>query len=164
MAASIAAASRGDAAQAAFDRKLSHCRNEIGELQQQFTSDLLFGRRTGDHTQLSLERFSMRQTLPPVGTGSKCLRNHFIAVRSTKSTSLTAAMARAVLPNPSARGEWLFAGIIDRVLHHWGHVPALDGGRGDHDLADSEIDTAIPDDDIVSLASYAHESVWPSSF
>ena len=32
---SIAAAAREDAAQAAFDRKLSHCRNEIGELRQQ---------------------------------------------------------------------------------------------------------------------------------
>ena len=28
-------------------------------------------------------------------------------------------------PNPSARAEWLFAGIIDRALHHWGHVPLL---------------------------------------
>ena len=27
-----------------------------------------------------------------------------------------AAMARAVLPNPSARAEWPFAGIIDRSL------------------------------------------------
>ena len=69
-------------------------------------------------------------------------------------------MARAVLPNPSARAEWLFAGIIDRALHHWGHVPALDGGPGDH-LDDFETDTAIPDDDddIVSLASCTYESV-----
>ena len=44
-------------------------------------------------------------------------------------------MARAVLPNPSERAEWLFAGIIDRALHHWEHVPALDGGPDDHDLA-----------------------------
>ena len=35
VASSIAAAARGDAAQAAFDRKLSHYRNEIGELRQQ---------------------------------------------------------------------------------------------------------------------------------
>ena len=35
--ASIAAAARGDAAQAAFDRKLSQYRNEIGELRQQGT-------------------------------------------------------------------------------------------------------------------------------
>ena len=68
-------------------------------------------------------------------------------------------MARAVLPKPSARAEWLFAGIIDSALHHWGHVPALHSVPRDHDLADSETDTAIPDDDIVSLASYAHESV-----
>ena len=45
-------------------------------------------------------------------------------------------------------------------LHHWGHISPLDGGPGDHDHADSETDTAIPDDDdIVSLASYAHDSV-----
>ena len=36
-----------------------------------------------------------------------------------------AAMARAVLPNPSLRAEWLLAGIIDRALHHWGHDPLL---------------------------------------
>ena len=56
-------------------------------------------------------------------------------------------MARAVPPNPPARAEWRFAGIIDRALHHWGHVPALDGGPGDHDLDDFETDTAPPDDD-----------------
>ena len=61
-------------------------------------------------------------------------------------------MARAVLPNPSARSEWLLAGIIDRALDHWGHVPPLDGGPGDHENADSETDTAIPDDDIASLS------------
>ena len=60
-----------------------------------------------------------------------------------------AATARAVLPNPSARAEWFFAGIIDRALNRWGHVPALDcdGGPGDHDLDDFETDTATPDDD-----------------
>ena len=66
-------------------------------------------------------------------------------------------MARAVLPNPSARAGWLFAGIIDRALHHWGHVLPLDGGPGDHDHADSETGAAIPDDgdDIASLAGYS---------
>ena len=73
-------------------------------------------------------------------------------------------MARAVLPNPSARAEWLCAGIIDGALHHWGNVLSLDGGPDDHDHADSETDTAIPNDgDTVSLASYTHESVSPSS-
>ena len=37
-------------------------------------------------------------------------------------------MARAVLPNPSARAEWLFAGIIDRALHHWDMSPPLTVG------------------------------------
>ena len=50
-------------------------------------------------------------------------------------------MARAVLPNPSARAEWLFASISHRALQHWGHVLALDGGPGDHDLDVSETDT-----------------------
>ena len=35
VASSIAAAARGEAAQAAFNRKLSHCGDEIGELRQQ---------------------------------------------------------------------------------------------------------------------------------
>ena len=73
-------------------------------------------------------------------------------------------MGRAVLPDPSVRVEWHFAGIIDRALHHWGHVPARYGGPGDHDHADSETDTAIPNDDgIASLASSSFESVQPSS-
>ena len=69
-------------------------------------------------------------------------------------------MARAVLPNPSARAEWLFAGVIVRALHHLGHVLPLDGGPGDHHHADSETDTAIPDgdDDIASLASCSSAS------
>ena len=72
-------------------------------------------------------------------------------------------MARAVPPNPSARAEWLFA-VIDRALHHWGHVPALDRGPGDHRLDGSETDTAIPDDDdIASLASQSFASMQPSS-
>ena len=44
-----------------------------------------------------------------------------------------------------------------------GTCPALDGGLGDHDLDNSETDTAKPDDDIASLASYSFESVQPSS-
>ena len=41
----------------------------------------------------------------------------------------------------------------------------LDGGIGDHDHADSETDTAVPDDDIASLASCSFESLtaWFSS-
>ena len=70
-------------------------------------------------------------------------------------------MARAVLPKHSARAERLFEGIIDRALHHWRRVPALDGGSGDHDLDVFETDTTILDDgdDTVSFASCMSESV-----
>ena len=50
-------------------------------------------------------------------------------------------MARAVLPNPSARAEWLFPGVFDRACIT-GDMSPLDGGPGDHDHADSETDTA----------------------
>ena len=75
-------------------------------------------------------------------------------------------MTRAVLPNPSARAEWLLAGIVDRALNNWGHVSPLDGGIGDNDHADGETDTAIPDDDnhdVASLASQPSVSVQPPS-
>ena len=54
-------------------------------------------------------------------------------------------MTRAVLRNPSARAEWLLAGLIDRAYSHWVRAPPLDGGDGD-DGADTGTDTAIPDD------------------
>ena len=72
-------------------------------------------------------------------------------------------MARAVLQNPFARAEWLFAGFFDRALHHRGHVPALDGGPGAYDLDfdGSDIDTAFPDDDddVVTFENFSRESV-----
>ena len=40
-------------------------------------------------------------------------------------------MTRAVMRNPLARAEWLLASLIDRALHHWGHVPPLDDGLAD---------------------------------
>ena len=65
-------------------------------------------------------------------------------------------------PKPLYEGG-LFAGVIDRALHHWGHVPALDGGFGvfDLDFDGSDIDTALPDDDddVVSLKNFSQESV-----
>ena len=56
-------------------------------------------------------------------------------------------MTRAVLPNPSARAEWLLAGLIDRALNHLGRALPLDGGNDDDDGADTGTDTAMPDDD-----------------
>ena len=74
-------------------------------------------------------------------------------------------MTRAFLPNPSAPTEWLFAGFLDRAVHHWEHAHLFDGGIGQHDHADSDADTVIPDydDDIASFASQPFASVQPSS-
>ena len=65
---------------------------------------------------------------------------------------------------PSAQADWLPDGFADRVVHRCCHALPLDGGQGDHNHADSETDTATPDDcDIASLASCSFESLQPSS-
>ena len=140
VASSIAAAARGDAAQAAFDRKLSHYRNEIGELRQQnihlrslvWTAD---GRphRAAASTRRSNASVRGRHRLQPKRAASVG-ETPSSQVETRNPNSSPAPEARALLPNPSALAEWLFAGITDRALHHWGHVPALDGGPGGHDF------------------------------
>ena len=65
-----------------------------------------------------------------------------------------AAMSRTVLPNTSARDQWLLAGLIDRATSHWARAPPLDGG--DEDYFDDGTDTsALGDhgDDLVSIMS-----------
>ena len=167
MASSIGAAALGDAAQAAFDRKLTQNRNELGELRQQkihhrplvWTVD---GRHPGRHSTASVRgRHCLYWNGQQMSAKSVHRRwKHEIQIALLRRR---AAMARAALPDPSAREEWLFVGIIDRGLHHWRHVPLLDGGPGNHDHADSKTDTAIPDDDMASLASCSFESVQPST-
>ena len=106
-----------------------------------FIIALLFGRRTDDRTRPSLERFSTQQTLPAVGMGSRCRRNHFIAGGSMKSKL------------PSCDGEHPWHAQFCRILRReqsGSSLVSLDGGPGDHNHADSETDTAIPDDDILS--------------
>ena len=63
------AAARGDAAQAAFDRKLSHYRQEIPHLRNLgIHCRPLSGQQMSDHTLPSLEHCSMLQTSHPVAT------------------------------------------------------------------------------------------------
>ena len=141
--------------------KLVNCDNRV------FTTALLFGRRTGDRTQLSLERFSTRQTLPPAGKRCICRRTPFSTSGNTKSKLLSSDGEQPwheQFRQTHRHGQSGFSLVVfDGALHHWGHVRPLDGGPGDHDLDDSGTDTAIPDDDIACLASYAFESVQPSS-
>ena len=58
----------------------------------------------------------------------------------------------AILPNPSARAEWLVAGPIDKALSHYVRAPPLDAGGDDED-ADTGTDTATSDDDSGDIAS-----------
>ena len=66
-------------------------------------------------------------------------------------------MTRAVLPNPSARAEWLLAGIIDRALNHW-VTTITQTQRKTRPYPDDD-----DDHDIASLASQPSVSVQPSS-
>ena len=83
-----AAAARGDAAQAAFDRKLSNFRHTGLQSQtcaaKAFTVDPSSG-QLGHHTLPSLERCSTRQTSHPAATANRCRRNRFITDGNTKS-------------------------------------------------------------------------------
>ena len=128
VASSVAAAARGDAAQAAFDRKLSYDRTAATDYS--LPPSYLDGGRT---TAPSRERFSTQQTLPPVEPGSRC------GNMRSKSLSCGGELPSLVQFCRILRCEqWLFVGIIDRALHHWGHVPPLDGEPSDHDHADFE--------------------------
>ena len=125
VASSNSAAVGGDAAQPSFDRKLSHYRIEMSELRNQgINCRRSFGQRTGDHTQPSLEHCSM--LLQELYAKSLQRRwKHEIQIALPRRR---AEVTRAVLPNPSARAEWLLARIIDRAVHHRGYAPPLDGG------------------------------------
>ena len=150
VASSIAAAARRDAAQAAFDRKLPHHRNEIVELRQQGVLNIALSsrQRMGDRHPAVTRTLQYAADIASSRNGqqmsSKSLQSRWKHEIQIALLRRRAAMARA---NPSARAERLLAGIIDRTLHYWGHVSPLDGGPGDHDHADSEIDTAKQDDD-----------------
>ena len=74
----------------------------------------------------------------------------------------TAAMTRAVLPNTTAREQWLLAGPADRTTDHWARTPPLDGGEvGDAD--DTGTDMTVPDDndDIASSPSQQTATIKP---
>ena len=101
--------------------------------------------------------------------GSRCRRNHFSAGGNMRAKSLFHGGEQSwqeQFCQIHRHGQTGFSLVsLTETLHHWGHVRPLDGGPCDHDHADSETDTAIPndDDDIASLASCSFESVQPSS-
>ena len=142
-------------AQAAFDRKLSHYRDEISELRDQ-----------GIHHRPLICTADGR----PHTAVTRTLQYDADIASSRNGQQMSAKSLQCwwkhEIPIALARAEWLLARVIDRALHHWGHVLPPDGGLGDHDNAYSETDTATPDDDddIASLASQSFASMRPSTF
>ena len=161
MASSTAAAARGDAAQAASDRKLTHY---SGELRQQniHYGPLVWTADGRPHP-------AVTRTLQYAADIASSRNGQHLSAKSIhrrwKHEIQIALLCRRqprpaqFLPNPSARAGWLFAGIIVRALHHWRHVPPLTVGLATTTSTDFEIDTAVPDGDVVSQASYTYESV-----
>ena len=171
VASSIAAAARGDAAQAAFDRKLTHYRNEMGELRQQnihcrplvWTAD---GRPHPAVTRTLQNAADVTSSRNGQHQSAKSLHRRWKHEIQIALLQRRAATARAVLPNLSARAEWLFAGIIDKALHQWGHVPPLDGGSGCTTLTLTPPTLTqhyqVTMTDVVSFERFPQESVQPS--
>ena len=127
-----AAAARGDAAQAAFDRKRSNHKHEVTDLRNQgnhhrplvWTAD---GRQHIAVTLTLQHAADIAFSRTGQQMSAKSLQHRCKHEIQTALLLRRAAMTRAVLPNPSARAEWLLASI-DRALNHWDHVPPLDGG------------------------------------
>ena len=119
-----AAAARGDAAQTAFDRKLSKYRNEIPDLRNQgihyrplvWTAD---GRPHPAVTRTLQKAADIASSRNGQQMSAKSLQRRWKHEIQIALLRRTAAMTRAVLPNPPARAEWLLAGIIESAPHHW---------------------------------------------
>ena len=150
-----------------LQRSGSHYRNEIGELRQQniHYRPLVWTVDGRPHP-------AVTRTLQYAADIASCRNGQHLSATypcvaggNTKSKSLSYAEGQPWLAQSSRTLQrdqsGLSAGIIDRPLHHWRRVLALDGGPGDHDLDDFETDTATndDDDDIVSPASCTNESV-----
>ena len=156
MASSSAAAARGDAAQAVFERTTAHDRREIPDLRAQgivycslvWTAD---GRPHQSHEPWSMQQTSRRAAVvQQISTTSLQHRwKHEVQVALLRRR---AAMTRAVLPNTSVKEQWLLAGVIDRATSHGIRAPPL-VGREDEDT-DIGTYTAVPDADHDDIASF----------
>ena len=112
VASSIAAAARGDAVQASFDRKLSNHRNEIPDLRNQgihyrplvWTAD---GRTHPAVTRTLQYAGDIASSRNGRQMSAKSLQRRWKHEIQIVLLRWRAAMTRAVLLNPSARAEWL---------------------------------------------------------
>ena len=139
------------------DRKLSNFRNEIPDLRDQgihyrplvWTADGRPHPTVARTLQYAADIASSRNGQQMSAKSLQRRWKHEIQIALLRRR---AAMTRAVLPNPSARAEWPFAGIIEcPSSRRWNWRP----------------DTATPDDDDYIAAFFASQptaSLQPSSF
>ena len=117
-----AAATRGDAAQAAFDRKLSNYRNEIPRVTFGIHYRLVWtadGRPQPAVTRTLQYAAEIASSRNGQQMSAKSLQRRWKHESQIALLRWRAAMTRADLPNSSARAEWFLAGILDRALHHF---------------------------------------------
>ena len=155
MASFNAAAARGDAAQAASDRKKKSHTNGL----KASSVAAWFGQETFDQNQQSPEPYSTQQTTRHAVTDSKmsakALQQRWKHGIKIALFWCRAATTRAVLPRTSARAEWLLASLTNRATSHWVRARLLDGG--DDDDADTGTDTTAPDDDNDDIVSFTNQ-------
>ena len=143
-----------DAAQAAFNREISHYRREIPDLRAQ---GILYRPLVWTADGRPPEPCNTQQTLQRAATVSKGQPNPSSTDGNEIQIALLrrrAAMSRAGLPHTSARAEWLLGFTIDLVASHWIRAHPLDG---DDEDGDAGTDTTEPDDDRGNIASLASQ-------
>ena len=117
VASSSAAAARGDAVQASFDRKLSNDRNEIPDLRNQgiHCRPLVSTAAGPPHpavTRTLQYAADIASSRNDQQMSAKLLQRRWKHELQIALLRRRAAMTQAVLPNPSARAEWLLAGTM----------------------------------------------------
>ena len=135
-----AAAARGDAAEAAFQRKLEHYADVLPQLHAAgiafrplvWTADGILHPATTRTLRFPAERAARRDAN---GASSKAMLGrwkHEIAIAIARRC---AAMARAVMPRRTAHQQWLVSGLADAVPSSMQRMPTIeeeDGECSDH--------------------------------
>ena len=124
-----AAAARGDKALAAFDRELTHYKQEIPDSRNHrihcpslvWTADRRPHPAVTGTLQYAGDIASSRNGQQMSAKSLQHRWKHEIQIAFLRRR---AAMTGAVQPNPSARAESLLAGLTERALNHWGHAPS----------------------------------------
>ena len=103
-----------------FDRKTSHCQRRIKDLRVQGVSDRPLGWTADGRphqavtrtTQLAADTASWWNGQQMSAEALKLRWKHDVQIAVLRRE---AAMTRAVLPNTSAREQWLLSGLVDRT-------------------------------------------------